>query len=723
MGNCCKSKPVREGVDVAQSENADDEREQRSRKSQKGIVPVFGDTEETKKTNALSKEQPRSRSSPNAADESSPISSPTIKQQEQRTKKTNKDGITDDFLLENETKRICESSFLRPMNSVLFKKYETIFEKESGENAFSNGGALLPQWPEETEVNEAYLSAFKSYCGDCEGRFLAFHERTEDNESVWFEGEVPGRSKKQRVKMQIEPWDDHEWTSRKAFEIYVFVMTHLRVNGVKQRKQESGSGGLTRRRSMESSAPADESESALYLPDTRKMHNKEERMKQLIRGLGSEYMNHPLFYFCVNFFEGVNLDSDNEELNEKDYVYRCELFLYRCLEGCQGAAFSKFKDKRLEFGMKHISDSQHLGAVAYLKAYVNTRFLKRFPITTNFMHPKLDSQIERIRLSRDVAHKMRTFTFVEASDSHPAALVLSFPDSKAFKDLLTVGAPDCWLALNHFYEWTIAQPNRTRPRDKKLQTPPIFIADVKNLSLMSCTKKNVVRLADTFRVAMFHPEPFSKFVIANAPMSVMALFTFGKLFMSESARLKFVMTGSSLQKAIKQAWGLEIKDIPECLGGKGQPRKALTVEDILTSKDRWLHHKQCIERTRKRYPKYFAKYSEKYLVDERLDGKQAKTMKEHKSKALANSQREEDEGARASASFTGVRYSKTMPRMGNKEKDDEKMFARVEEEEMSERKKMAFLFLCIVLASLLSMLFKVFVLSNNKTDKINIPVP
>ena len=63
-------------------------------------------------------------------------------------------------------------------------------------------------------------------------------------------------------------------------------------------------------------------------------------------------------------------------------------------------------------------------------------------------------------------------------------------------------------------------------------------------------------------------------------MSVMALFTFGKLFMSESARLKFVMTGSSLQKAIKQAWGLEIKDIPECLGGKGQPRKALTVEDI-----------------------------------------------------------------------------------------------------------------------------------------------
>ena len=44
-----------------QSENANDEREQRSRKSQKGIVPVVGDTEE-KKTNALSKDQPRSRS-------------------------------------------------------------------------------------------------------------------------------------------------------------------------------------------------------------------------------------------------------------------------------------------------------------------------------------------------------------------------------------------------------------------------------------------------------------------------------------------------------------------------------------------------------------------------------------------------------------------------------------------------------------------------------------
>ena len=224
---------------------------------------------------------------------------------------------------------------------------------------------------------------------------------------------------------------------------------------------------------------------------------------------------------------------------------------------------------------------------------------------------------------------------------------------------------------------------------------------------------------------MFHPEPFSRFVIANAPMSVMALFTFGKLFMSESARLKFVMTGSSLQKAIKQAWGLEIRGYSRMFGWRRATGESATVEEILASKERWLHHKQCIERTRKQYPKYFAKYSEKYLVDERLDGKQAKTMKEHKSKALANSQREEDEEARARRAclLQKARYSKTMPRMGKKEKDDETMFARVEEEEMSERKKMAFLFLCIVLASLLSMLFKVFVLSNNKTDKINIPVP
>jgi hypothetical protein len=471
---------------------------------------------------------------------------------------------------------------------------------------------------------------------------------------------------------------------------------------------------------MDSSAPAagDESESAaIHLPDTRKMQKKEERMAQLIRGLGCEYMNHPLFYFCVNFFEGVNIDSGNEQMDERDYVDRCEMFLYRCLDGCQGAVFSKFKDKSIEFGMKHISDSQHLGALAYLKAYVNTRFLKRFPITTNFMHPKLDSQIERIRLSRDVAHKMRAFTFVEASDSHPAALVLSFPDTEAFKDLLSVSAPDCWLALNHFYEWTIAQPNRTRPRDKKLQTPPIFIADVKKLSLMSCTKKNVARLADTFRAAMFHPEPFSRFVIANAPMSVMALFTFGKLFMSESARMKFVMTGSSLQKAMKQAWGLEKEDIPECLGGEGYPGKALSAEEILTNEERWLHHKQCIERTRKQYPKYFAKYSEKYFVD---DKKQVKTVVERKSNALANSQREEEDESRASGSMSftkSARRSKTMPRMGAREKDgdaDESLFAGDGEEEMSEkRKKMAFLFLSIVLASFLSMLFKVFILSNN----------
>ena len=252
------------------------------------------------------------------------------------------------------------------------------------------------------------------------------------------------------------------------------------------------------------------------------------------------------------------------------------------------------------------------------------------------MHPKLDSQIERIRLSRDVAHKMRAFTFVEASDSHPAALVLSFPDTEAFKDLLSVALRLLARVESFLRKWTIAQPNRTRPRDKKLQTPPIFIADVKKLSLMSCTKKNVARLADTFRAAMFHPEPFSRFVIANAPMSVMALFTFGKLFMSESARMKFVMTGSSLQKAMKQAWGLEKEDIPECLGGEGYLGKALSAEEILTNEERWLHHKKCIERTRKQYPKYFAKYSEKYFVD---DKKQVKTVVERKSNALANSQK------------------------------------------------------------------------------------
>ena len=147
----------------------------------------------------------------------------------------------------------------------LFEKYETIFT--SNESI---------RWPEKTEVNEDYLNEFKEAHRRQRsfGKFLAFHERTEENESVWFEGEYlasethDSNRSKRRVKMQIEPWDDHEWTSRKAFEIYVFVMTHLRVNGVKQRKQESGSGGLTRRRSMESSAWAT-NQKARYIYRTR----------------------------------------------------------------------------------------------------------------------------------------------------------------------------------------------------------------------------------------------------------------------------------------------------------------------------------------------------------------------------------------------------------------------------------------------------------------------
>ena len=122
------------------------------------------------------------------------------------------------------------------MNQHLFEKYETIFT--SNESI---------RWPEKTEVNEDYLNEFKEAHRRQRsfGKFLAFHERTEENESVWFEGEYlasethDSNRSKRRVKMQIEPWDDHEWTSRKAFEIYVFVMTHLRVNGVKQRNRRA----------------------------------------------------------------------------------------------------------------------------------------------------------------------------------------------------------------------------------------------------------------------------------------------------------------------------------------------------------------------------------------------------------------------------------------------------------------------------------------------------
>ena len=111
----------------------------------------------------------------------------------------------------SDIERAIQKHHLRGMNQHLFEKYETIFT--SNESI---------RWPEKTEVNEDYLNEFKEAHRRQRsfGKFLAFHERTEENESVWFEGEYlasethDSNRSKRRVKMHIEPWDAHEWTSR-----------------------------------------------------------------------------------------------------------------------------------------------------------------------------------------------------------------------------------------------------------------------------------------------------------------------------------------------------------------------------------------------------------------------------------------------------------------------------------------------------------------------------
>jgi len=595
------------------------------------------------------------------------------------------------------------------LNKFLFQKdceyREKMSAKDDDENDFATMMASGVPWPKQTEVDENYLNEFEKYLKSEKFKFLAFNEQTEKDEQKWY------RDKKTGMKLQQDPWEDHEWSCKTEFELYLFVLQYLRVG---DHEIESSSNITTKRVSIDHSLldkQQTEEERELcaklknvHFPDTRKMED-EDRLMYLFKALGIQYINHPLFYFAVNLFEGVVSDTGIEDRDEKDYCERCEKFLYRMLDGCQGAVFTKFKDKSVSYGMTHVMDSQHLGAAAYMKAYINTRFLKRFPIQTNFINPKLDNRDERIRLSRDFAHKMRAFTFVEASKAHPAALMLSFPDNDAFKDLLSVETPDCWHALNHFYEWTVAQPNRTKPKDKRLQTPPILIADIKNLSLFSCNKKNIARLANTFRVAMFHPEPFGKFVIANAPMSVMALFSFGKLFMSESARLKFVMTGSSLSKALKQAWKLETKDIPQCCGGEEFPSKALSVEEILTSDKHWLHQKEAIERTRKRYPEFFAKFAETYggENDAQLT-KKRESLLSRKSSSLANRQppssSKVDSRSESNAEQIAL-HSTTTSKLSPS-------ITTTEEEEISRTKFSVSLFLCIFLASFMSLLFKTY---------------
>ena len=99
------------------------------------------------------------------------------------------------FTSRSDIERAIQKHHLRGMNQQLFEKYETIFT--SNESI---------RWPEKTEVNEDYLNEFKEAHRRQRsfGKFLAFHERTEENESVWFEGEYLASETQIVIEVNVE---------------------------------------------------------------------------------------------------------------------------------------------------------------------------------------------------------------------------------------------------------------------------------------------------------------------------------------------------------------------------------------------------------------------------------------------------------------------------------------------------------------------------------------
>ena len=80
---------------------------------------------------------------------------------------------------------------------------------------------------------------------------------------------------------------------------------------------------------------------------------------------------------------------------------------------------------------------------------------------------------------------------------------------------------------------------------------------------------------------MFHPEPFSAFVVAHAPSAIQFVWGVAKLFLTESARQKFVIMSGSASAHFHKKLGVPLDEIPEAVGGTCKRKTLLTAADLL----------------------------------------------------------------------------------------------------------------------------------------------
>ena len=197
------------------------------------------------------------------------------------------------------------------------------------------------------------------------------------------------------------------------------------------------------------------------------------------------------------------------------------------------------------------------------------------PQQHGFVHPVVDAPETRERLIETLGAGFQSWSFLPATKSTPAAIVVRMTND-GVRSLVRAPQPHSWIAGNHFYEFCVTQPSRELSGH-----PSIFIIDLQALTFGIYTSSNIKAIAGQLIAAMFHPEPFSAFVVAHAPSAIQFIWGVAKLFLTESARQKFVITSGSASAHFHKKLGVPLDEIPEAVGGTCKRTTLLTAADLL----------------------------------------------------------------------------------------------------------------------------------------------
>jgi hypothetical protein len=301
----------------------------------------------------------------------------------------------------------------------------------------------------------------------------------------------------------------------------------------------------------------------LNRPDTK--HMPEDARVFHMRRAVADAIGAPLFAFALRLFEGPNTDQ----------TVACDRFLRRLLKGCGGAVYCSIGEPPgSQKAYEKMTDSKLAGAALFLRVFL-LRFAKRFPQQHGFVHPVVDAPETRERLIETLGAGFQSWSFLPASKSTPAAIVVRMTND-GVRSLVRAPQPHSWIAVNHFYEFCVTQPSRELSGH-----PSIFIIDLQALTFGIYTSSNIKAIAGQLIAAMFHPEPFSAFVVAHAPSAIQFVWGVAKLFLTESARQKFVIMSGSASAHFHKKLGVPLDEIPEAVGGTCKRKTLLTAADLL----------------------------------------------------------------------------------------------------------------------------------------------